>query len=101
MPIYAVTYTYADDSAAARDTHRPAHRAYLSTLSEQGINLVSGPFGADEPAGALLLLRAGSKDEVLALTEKDPFRVEGLVARTDVAEWLPVLGPLADSFGTS
>lgn len=48
MPIYAVTYTYADDSAAARDTHRPAHRAYLSTLSEQGINLVSGPFGADE-----------------------------------------------------
>ncbi|MFC7471836.1 hypothetical protein ACFQVA_36435 [Actinomadura keratinilytica] len=49
MPIYAVTYTYADDSAAARDTHRPAHRAYLATLSEQGINLVSGPFGADEP----------------------------------------------------
>lgn len=101
MPIYAVTYTYADDSAAARDTHRPAHRAYLSTLSEQGINLVSGPFGADEPAGALLLFRAGSKDEVLALTEKDPFRVEGLVARTDVAEWLPVLGPLAYTFGTS
>lgn len=38
---------------------------------------------------------------MLALTEKDPFRVEGLVARTDVAEWLPVLGPLAGTFGTS
>ncbi|QUX28094.1 hypothetical protein KGD83_22940 [Nocardiopsis akebiae] len=95
MAIFAVTYTYAPDSAAARDEHRPAHREYLAA---QDANLCSGPFGPQDAPGALLLLRAGSRDEAVALTEKDPFRVQGLVSEVDVKEWSPVLGPLSEHF---
>ncbi|WP_159944957.1 MULTISPECIES: YciI family protein [unclassified Nocardiopsis] len=98
MAVFAVTYTYAPDSAAARDEHRPAHREYLGELSGRGANLCSGPFGPEEVPGALLLLRADSKEEALALTEKDPFRVQGLVTEVGVQEWVPVLGPLAEHF---
>ncbi|MFE6385967.1 YciI family protein [Nocardiopsis dassonvillei] len=95
MAIFAVTYTYAPDSAAARDEHRPAHREYLAG---QDANLCSGPFGAEDAPGALLLFRADSREEALALTEKDPFRIQGLVSEVDIREWLPVLGPLAEHF---
>lgn len=98
MAVYAVTYTYAENSTAARDQHRPAHREYLNELSERGVNLCSGPFGPDDTPGALLLFRADSAKEVLAYTEADPFRIEGLVADTSVREWSPVLGPLAKKF---
>ncbi|MFD6953776.1 hypothetical protein A6A08_05225 [Nocardiopsis sp. TSRI0078] len=98
MAVFAITYTYAADSAAARDEHRPAHREYLDGLSGQGVNLCSGPFGPEEAPGALLLFRAGSKEEALALTEKDPFRLQGLVSEVAAREWAPVLGPLAEHF---
>ncbi|MFE6756141.1 YciI family protein [Streptomyces sp. NPDC057684] len=95
MPIYAVTYTYTDDSAA-RDAVRSAHREFLGVLIEQGINLVSGPFAEAEAPGALLLFRAADKESALAATEKDPFRLNGLVSDVSVREWIPVLGPIAD-----
>ncbi|MDT0327571.1 YciI family protein [Nocardiopsis lambiniae] len=98
MAVYAITYVYAENSDAARDEHRPAHREYLGGLTEQGINLCSGPFGAQDAPGALLLFRADSAEEVLALTEKDPFRLEGVVTDVQVREWIPVLGPLAEHF---
>ncbi|WP_433698087.1 YciI family protein [Nocardiopsis sp. CA-288880] len=98
MAVFAVTYTYADGSAAARDEHRPAHREYLAGLSERGVNLCSGPFGPEEAPGALLLFRTGSREEAVAHTEKDPFRIQGLVAEVSAQEWVPVLGPLAEHF---
>ncbi len=94
MPVYVVIYTYTDD-AAGRDEHRPAHREFLGALAEQGVNLCSGPFAAGEAPGGLLLIRAADKDAALATTEKDPFRVRGLVSDVSVREWNPVLGPLA------
>lgn len=96
MPVFAVVYTYTDDSAG-RDTHRPAHRAYLGTLAEQGVNLCSGPFGPEEEAGALLLFRAADKAAAVAHTERDPFRIQGLVGEVSVREWAPLLGPAADA----
>lgn len=97
MAVYAVTYTYVEDSDAARDEHRPAHREYLNVLSGQGVNLASGPFGTDGAPGALLLFRAGSAEEVRALVDKDPFLLEGVVADVEIREWTVVLGPLAES----
>lgn len=94
MAVYAVTYHYTDDSAG-RDEYRPAHKEFLSDLAGRGINLCSGPFGPQDPAGALLLIRASSHDEAVARTEDDPFRRHGLVAEVTVQEWVPVLGRLA------
>lgn len=98
MAVFAVTYTYAAGSDAARDEHRPAHRDYLGGLGRQGVNLCSGPLGPAEAPGALLLFRAGSKEEALAYTEQDPFRLRGLVSGVVAREWTPVLGPLAEHF---
>ncbi|MFJ4620701.1 YciI family protein [Streptomyces sp. NPDC088812] len=94
MPVYTVTYTYTDDSAG-RDRHRPAHKEYLAGLGDRGVNLCSGPFGSQEAPGALLLIRADSKEEAVRYTEDDPFRRHGLVGAVAAREWLPMLGRLA------
>ena len=93
MTIFAVTYRYSDD-VATRDALRTEHRDYLRGLADQGLLLVSGPFGPDEAPGALLLFRADDKAHVDALVEKDPFTPSGVIAQTDTTEWEPVIGPL-------
>ncbi|HEY1133975.1 MAG TPA: YciI family protein [Nocardioides sp.] len=97
MSIYAVTYTYSDD-VALRDAERATHREYLAGLAAEGRMVVSGPFGADEPAGALLLFRAESTADVEALVAGDPFVKVGVVVDHVVRSWLPVLGPGKDAF---
>jgi len=97
MTIYAVTYRYSDD-VATRDRVRPEHREYLRGLAERGHLLLSGPYGPDEPAGALLIFRGADKAEVGALVEKDPFTVNNVIVSSEIVEWDPVLGPLADQF---
>jgi hypothetical protein len=98
MPVYAVTYHYPDDSVDARAAVRPAHREFLRGLAERGTLLVSGPYAAEEAPGALLLFRAGTKDEVHATVAEDPFSTEGLVTAYEVVEWEPVTGSLAAGF---
>ena len=93
MTIFAVTYRYSDD-VATRDALRTGHRDYLRGLADQGLLLVSGPFGPDEPAGALLLFRADDRAHVDALIDKDPFSTSGVIADVTAAEWEPVIGPL-------
>ena len=97
MTIFAVTYRYSDD-VATRDDLRTEHRDYLRGLADQGLLLVSGPFGPDEAPGALLLFRADDKAHVDALVEKDPFTPSGVIAETDTTEWEPVIGPLLPGF---
>lgn len=102
MPTFAVQYTY-DHRDAGRAAHRPAHRAHLRALAERGLLLASGPYTgstvgttAPEPAGALLLLRGASLDEVLEALDADPFWLEGLVVARTARPWDPVIGPWAD-----
>jgi uncharacterized protein len=92
MSIVAVTYRYTDD-VAARDRVLPAHREYLHGLAAQGLLLVSGPYGPDEPRGALLLISA-DKSTVIALLDNDPYTGKGVIAKTEIAVWEPVIGPL-------
>ena len=93
MTIFAVTYRYSDD-VATRDALRTEHRDYLRGLADQRLLLVSGPFGPDEPAGALLLFRADDRAHVHALIDEDPFTTSGVIANATTAEWEPVIGPL-------
>jgi hypothetical protein len=57
MTIVAVTYRYTDD-VAARDRVLPEDRDYSGRPADQGLLLVSGLYGPNEPRGALLLFRA-------------------------------------------
>jgi uncharacterized protein YciI len=93
MTIFAVTYRYSDD-VATRDALRNEHREYLRDLADQGLLLVSGPFGPDDPAGALLLFRADDRPHVDALVGNDPFTASGVIVDATTAEWEPVIGPL-------
>ncbi|GAA1984939.1 YciI family protein [Isoptericola halotolerans] len=94
MKTYAVTYDYAPGSAAARDRVRPAHRELLGTLRTAGSVLVSGPLPAtdEHPDGALIVVTAPSEQAATTLLDGDPFRLEGLVDRLTVREWVPVIG---------
>lgn len=92
MTVVAVTYRYTDD-VAARDRVLPKHREYLRGLAEEGVLLVSGPYGPGEPRGALLLFRA-DKARVETVIANDPFRTSGVIATTEIATWEPVIGPL-------
>lgn len=102
MTIFAVHYTYSDDTAA-RDEHRPAHREFLGDLAADGVVLISGPYASteDAPDAAFFLVRGDSVAQVLELVREDPFQQQGLVEQVSVREWTPVLGawldgPLAD-----
>lgn len=93
MTLYAVHYSYSDDTAA-RDEHRPAHRDFLGSLAEEGVVLLSGPYAQVEgaPDAALLILRGGSAAELAELLREDPFQQNGLVDQVAIREWTPVLG---------
>ncbi len=97
MPIFAVTYTYADKPAVL-DAFRPEHRAFLSGLLEEGTLLASGPLAQDvaNPAGALLLLDATDEAAVATTLDADPFAREDVITRRTVRPWVPVFGPWAD-----
>jgi uncharacterized protein YciI len=88
-----VTYRYSDD-IATRDALRTEHRDYLRGLADQGVLLVSGPYGPTDPAGALLLFRTDDRADVDALVEQDPFTTSGVNAEITTTEWEPVIGPL-------
>ncbi|WP_116115723.1 YciI family protein [Austwickia chelonae] len=93
MSIYAVHYTYTDDTDTIAEK-RPAHRAYLAELVEAGHLLASGPYvGVSE---ALLIFTAESTEAVESFLAGDPFQKEGLVAAHTVTEWNPLLGVLKD-----
>jgi uncharacterized protein YciI len=92
MTVFAVQYIY-DEQARRRDKVRPEHRAFLSTLLDQGTLLASGPLADDGAPGALLIMAAASAREVDLLLDADPFKLEGLIIARVVREWTPVFGP--------
>lgn len=92
MAIFAVLYTY-DDRIDLRDQERPAHRRYVRALADRGDVVAAGPL--DAGTGGLLVVAAESPDAARDLLADDPFAVAGLIARTQVREWSPIIGALA------
>ncbi|MPV49964.1 MULTISPECIES: YciI family protein [unclassified Pseudactinotalea] len=93
--MFVVTYTYDPVTAETADRVRPDHRAFLAALAATGELVASGPW-LDGEAGALILLRADSRQAVLDLLEADPFRAAGVIAERTVREWNPVIGVFAE-----
>lgn len=60
------------------------HIQYLRSLAKNGNLELCGPF--TDHAGGMIIIKASSKDEALALAAKDPFVTSG--SRTfEVREW--------------
>lgn len=92
MPVFAVHYRYADDRPDDVAAHRPAHRAFLRELFDRDICLAAGAYPTG-PAGALLVFRADSAEQVNELLRDDPFQRERLVTDCQVRQWGLAMGP--------
>ena len=72
MAYYAVEYVYNPSMTQTMDEVRPTHRAFLSGLLEQGINVASGPLVGEIP-------------------NEDPFYVAEVIQARLIREWNPVI----------
>ena len=88
MAYYAVEYVYNPSMTETMDEVRPTHRAFLSGLLEQGINIASGPLVGEIP-GALILINAESQTDVERILNEDPF----YVAEAGLASYPSELSP--------
>jgi uncharacterized protein YciI len=93
MSVFAVEYVYDPQSADVRDEHRPAHRAWLASLVEDGRILASGPFA--DGTGALLIFKAADETALNRLLTEDPFNIAGGIAGLKATAWNPVTGVLS------
>jgi uncharacterized protein YciI len=86
MKHFIVEATYLVPFGQIRDTI-PRHRAFLQKGYDLGMFLCSGP--KDPPTGGFLVAKAGSKAELEALFEDEPFRLANLASFT-FTEFMPV-----------
>ncbi|KRV47600.1 hypothetical protein AQ490_06830 [Wenjunlia vitaminophila] len=86
MLIVELAFTGAPERLAAR----PAHRAHLNRLHQEGHLLAAGPW-ADE-SGALLVFTV-DRPELDAILEADPYYRTPGVEVASVREWKPVVTP--------
>src|SRR5690625_2707481 len=91
--IYVVTYIYDSGRAETISDLRPRHRQFLTDLHASGGLIASGPW-VGGPAGAYLLVAAGSEREALEMLDPDPFRAAGVIEERSVQGWDPVIGSL-------
>lgn len=96
MAYIAVNYTYdatrPDEVAAGK----PAHREFLRSLADEGVNVASGPYTGEAPA-ALIILKTDSPDSALALLEEDPLWKDELIAERVAHVWEPNIGVFAEA----
>ena len=90
MAFYAVEYVYNPSMTETMDEVRRTHRAFLSGLLEQGINIASGPLVGEIP-GALILINAESQADVERILNEDPFYVAEVIQARLIREWNPVI----------
>jgi uncharacterized protein len=70
---------------------RPAHRAFLARLYEEGTLVMAGPLADD--SGAIQVLQAESLDHLETVLAADPNSIEGVVTRVSVREWVTIFPP--------
>jgi uncharacterized protein YciI len=76
--------TYTSDKAKVI-AHRPAHRAYLSDLFQQGQLIAAGPFTDD--SGGLFIHEAESVESAKVLVTADPFTTNAVYEHCDLKPW--------------
>jgi uncharacterized protein YciI len=81
---FAASIEYLQDAAVV-EAHRPAHRAYLTRLLDEGKLFASGPYA--DGSGALIVYEADTADEVDALMKADPFHAAGVFVKWTVRPW--------------
>lgn len=94
MSIFTVEYHYVTDQDDAMNEVRPTHRAFNGHLAEEGRLLAAGPYVGTHDA--MIIVRADSADEALAMLNDDPFMQAGYIRERIVREWNPIIGVLSN-----
>lgn len=81
---FAASIEYLQDAAVV-EAHRPAHRAYLTSLLERGKLFASGPYA--DGSGALIVYEADTPEEADAILKADPFHQAGVFLKWTVRPW--------------
>ncbi|WP_016699134.1 YciI family protein [Actinoalloteichus spitiensis] len=89
MARFAVEFSYSADTET-RHAARPRHRDYLAALAERGVLLAAGPWADD--TGALLVYEVPDEAALREVLSADPYTPAGVITKTRVQEWTPVLG---------
>ncbi len=82
--LYVSYVKYVADSARVERV-RAAHQSYAQAIKANGGLIMAGAFADD--SGAMFIYRAHSKDEAMALAEKDPYHIEGAFESSALSEW--------------
>ena len=82
--MFAASIEYLQDATVV-EAHRPAHRAYLTTLLEQGRLFASGPYA--DGSGALIIYEADTVDAAESLLKADPFHAAGVFLQWTLRPW--------------
>jgi uncharacterized protein YciI len=74
--VWLVEVPYTPEAPDRRPLHRQVHLGRLATLIRGGIVIEAG--GAQDWSEAVLLMRAATADEALAVIEEDVYTIEGV-----------------------
>jgi len=81
---FAAIIEYSQDTTLV-ETHRPAHRAYLTSLLDQGKLFASGPYA--DGTGALIIYEADTPEAAEAMLKADPFHAAGVFLTWTLRPW--------------
>jgi uncharacterized protein YciI len=81
---FAAIIKYISDADKIQSV-RPLHRAYLTSLLNQGNIVATGPF--TDGFGALIIYEAIDHDATETLIKNDPFYKEGIFISWDLHPW--------------
>jgi len=81
---FAASIEYLQDTAIV-EAHRPAHRAYLTSLLNDGKLFASGPYA--DGTGALIIYEADTAEQAEELLTADPFHSAGVFLRWQLRPW--------------
>ena len=96
--MYAVSFYDADPGAGPEHFQKlvetyPRHRAYLDEFSKSGDVLMIGTFGDPASQGSMAIFR--SREAAERFRESDPFWTEGLIHRSRIQDWDPLVFSVA------
>lgn len=91
MNYYVLFYEVVKDYIARRAAYREEHLRLAREAHARGELVLAGAL-ADPADRALLVFRVADRKIVEAFVRKDPYVVNGLVARWEVRPWTVVVG---------
>lgn len=74
--VWLVEVPYTSDAPRLRPAHRPVHLGRIARLKREGRIIEAG--GCDDWSKAVILMRAASADDALAIVEEDVYTTEGV-----------------------